>query len=313
MKSNFCRILLCITAVMTFSVTLEAADRYNITAPVPHDTLVAPSLPRIDRVTTQTPQGDLVITRVTVTQDGMGVIVAILEIKNIGQAPVTIPRGTVIAKGDVQGGSVTFPPTIVDEGFSAFPGTFFSVNVPSSGWCPGGKPGTVTFRVNPDNTLPESDTGNNTFVLPATSLYGDIMSGMVWLESQRFPPVGITGRIDPGLRNTLPSGIGADIIVEFHNPGPGFVVVCSGAPLLRDVQSPLSGMYGLKTYKSPIPLIVSPGGSTSVKLQGAVGPFFLESGSYPWQFLLNPEGTIAEASAANNAALVTVKVMQPIP
>ncbi|MBI5897550.1 MAG: hypothetical protein HZB24_16565 [Desulfobacterales bacterium] len=309
---------LCITMVMAFSVILAAAEGNKITvkpAPtvMPRIQAAPPSLPRSDLATPQAAQGDLIITKVTMMQDGSGTIVAQLEIKNIGQAPVTIPAGCVIARGEVQGGSVMFPAQKVDAGLALHPGTMWAVSVPSTGWCPGGKPGAVTFRVNPDNALAESDTRNNTFALPASSFYGDISAAEVWLESQRFPPVGITGHIDPGMRNTLPRGAGADIVVQFKNAGPGFVVVCSGAALLRDVQSPLSGMYGLKTYKSPVGLIVRPGEGAAVKLQGAVGPVVLEPGSYPWPFLLNPEGTIAESSAANNTANATVRVTPPIP
>ena len=309
MKTEICEILLCITVLMVFSLNPAVA------APsVPIRAQVAPSpLFKRELALPQASLADLVITNIAVIQDGTGAIVAQLQIKNIGQAPVTIPVGTVIARGDVQGGSVTFPSKTVDYGFALFPGTSFSIGVPSSGWCPGGKPGSVTFRVNPDNALAESDKSNNAFVLPATSLYGDISSAVVWLESQRFPPVGISGLIEPGMRNTLPLGAGADIIVGFTNPGPGFVVVCPGTTLLRDVQSPLSGMYGLKSYKYPFGITVRPGEGTTVKLQGAVGAFMLNTGSYPWQFLLNPEGTIVESSAANNAASVTVRVTPPIP
>jgi len=206
---------------MAFAVNLAAAEGNKITVkPAPAIALRAPvapqPLPGRELAPLQAPQGDLVITNAPVTQDGTGAIVAQLQIKNIGQAPVTIPIGSVIAKGDVQGGSVTFPAQKVASGLSLHPGTLFTVSLRSSGWCPGGKPGAVTFRVNPDNTLAESDKRNNAFVLPASSLYGDISSVVVRLESQRFPPVGITGRIEPGMWNTLPRGAGADIIVEFN-------------------------------------------------------------------------------------------------
>ncbi len=268
--------------------------------------------PRRELPTQQAPQGDLVVTSVKVLQDGTGAIVAQLAIKNVGQAPVTIPLGAVIARGEPQSGTITFPALKVASGLALFPGSSFSVSLPSSGWCPGGKPGAVTFRVNPDGTLPEADKRNNTFTLPASSYAGDIRAPAVWLESLRFPPAAVTGLIEPGLRNTLPQGAGASILVGFENGGPGPIVICAGATLLKDVQSPFSGMYGLKTYASPVGVVVRPGAGTTVKLQGAVGPVVLSPGSYPWQFLLNPDGAIAESSAANNAAAVTVRVTPPI-
>lgn len=274
---------------------------------------VTPTLqPRRDLAIPRAPQGDLVITNVQVIQDGTGAIVALLDIKNVGQAPVEVPAGSVVARGEVAAGTIAFPAQKATAGYALHPGTSTQVTLPSSGWCPGGKPGAVTFRVNPAGTLAEGDRSNNTRTLSAGSLSGDL-TGMVWLESQRFPPDGMTGFIPPALRNTLPRGAGADIIVSLNNAGPGYVVICTGTTLLRDVQSPLAATSALRTYNSPIGLIVRPGGGNTVKLKSAVAPIVLEPGSYSWQFLLNPAGTIAESNAANNAATATVKVTPPIP
>jgi hypothetical protein len=260
----------------------------------------------------QAPAGDLVIVKVTLDQHELG---AYLNITNTGTAPVSVPAGSIVARGDpVQAGGVAFSSLKVQDGFSLFPNSGYQAHLYTTGWCPAGKPGAVTLRVNPDNTLAESDRTNNGFTLPAASLIGDIQGAEVWLESQRFPPDGITGLIPPAQRNTLPRGFPADIVVSFHNPGPGYVVVCPGVALLRDVQSPLSGIYGLKTYNYPNVNFSSnayPGGGSLIKLKSAVGPVVLSPGSYTWQFLLNPQGAIAESNAGNNTVTATVTVIPP--
>jgi len=299
-------------ASLTGVLALTCALALPLVAQVMQKPVVVPKPPIRSIQPPQAPAGDLVIVKVTLDQYTLG---AYLAITNAGTAPVSVPGGSIIARGDpVQAGGIAFSSIAVQDGLSLSPGAGYQAHLYTTGWCPAGKPGAVTFRVNPDNTLGETDKTNNSFTLPAASLIGDIQSPEVWLESQRFPLDGITGLISPTQRNTLPRGFPADIVVSFHNPGPGYVVVCPGVALLRDVQSPLSAIYGLKTYNYPNVNFSSnayPGGDIRVKLKSAVGPVILSPGSYTWQFLLNPQGAIAESNAGNNTVTATVTVIPP--
>ncbi len=299
-------------ASLTGVLALTCALALPLRAQVTQKPVVEPKPPIRGIQVPQAPAGDLVIVKVTLDPHELA---AYLDITNTGTAPVSVPAGSIIARGDpVQAGRIAFSAAKVQDGFSLFPRSGYRAHLYTTGWCPAGKPGAVTLRVNPDNTLGETDKTNNGFTLPAASLIGDIQGAEVWLESQRFPPDGITGLIPPAQRNTLPRGFPADIVVSFHNPGPGYVVVCPGVALLRDVQSPLSGIYGLKTYNYPNVNFSSdayPGGGTLIKLKSAVGPVVLSPGSYTWQFLLNPQGAIAESNAANNTVTATVTVIPP--
>ena len=272
--------------------------------------------PRAALVPPQAPKGDLVIERVTLDLHGIG---ATLFIKNVGTERVDIPVGSIVARGEpAQPGGWDFI-QLADprgDGFVLLPGSSYSLHlVGAENWCPAGKPMAVTFRVNPDNTLAEGNKANNGFAMPASSIVGDIASPQVWLQSERFP-TDMGGQVTPVDRNVLHRGTAADLVVAFHNPGPGYVFGCQvGAPIVKDVQSPLAAFFGLRTYNylNNYRVMAYPGGDFVFRSIGAVPPVPLAKGTYTWQFLLNPQGVIAESNAANNLVTITVTVIDPPP
>jgi hypothetical protein len=270
--------------------------------------------PRPNLAPPQAPKGDLVIESVTLDRTGIG---AYVSIKNVGTERVDVPGGgSIIARGEpAMPGGWGFA-QLQDprgEGYVLFPNSGTSLRLAATeGWCPAGKPGAVTFRVNPDNTLAEGNKANNTVTLPASSIVGDIASGAVELQSQRWPRDQYGRLIDPNLRNVLPRGFPADLALSFHNPGPGYVLGCPGVPLLRDVQSPVASFYGLRTYNylNNYSIVAYPGGDFGFRSVGAVGPIPLAPGTYTWQFQFNPQGAIAESNPANNTVTITFTVIE---
>ncbi len=272
--------------------------------------------PRPELAPPQAPKGDLVIQSVTLDRVGMG---ATLSIKNVGTAPVDVPLGSVLARGEpAQPGGWSFVQLANPrgDGFSLFPGSTYSQHLAAlpENWCPAGKPGAVNFRVNPDNTLAEGNKTNNTVTLPLSSILGDIASPTVWLQSPRFPH-DMGGLVYPANRNVLHRGTPAELVIGFKNPGPGYVFGCqSGAPLARDVQSPLAAFWPLQTYNysSNYRVAVGPG-EDFLFTASAIPAIPLAVGTYTWTFQLNPQGVIAESNPANNTVTITVRVVEPPP
>ncbi len=295
-------VLVLLTGPLAFPLQAQVSQPAPVTRPRPE---LAPP---------QAPGGDLVIERVTLDKSGFG---ATLSIKNVGTERVDVPASSIVARGDpAQAGGWGFVQRRDPQaqGFVLFPGSSYSLHLSATeGWCPAGKPGAVTFRVNPDNTLAEGNKANNAYTLPASSMIGDIASVQVWLESQRSPRDVSGELLNPALRNVLHRGTAADLVVGFHNPGPGFVLGCPGVALLRDVQSPVASIYGLRTYSyiNNYSVVAYPGGGFAFRSRGAIQPIPLPVGTYTWQFLINPDGGIVESNSANNTVTITVRVNEP--
>lgn len=244
---------------------------------------------------------DLVITSVSVKDLPIPSpsTTAEVVVQNKGSAPVTFPAGSVLVRTEAgQSGGITFQPMTAPGDYTIAPGEARSLTLTVGDPCSAGKAGKVTFLVDPDGKVRESNETNNAFVLSSVGSFttGDLVALGMALTS-KAPNMGTEK--NPG---SIPAGYAADLEVTVRNGGSGYALLCP-TPLFRETQSPVSGKYGLRSAAGSSSAKAMQAGAVMVfKLSGAYAAGDLPPGSYPWAVLVNPDGRMPETSAANNAA-----------
>jgi len=312
-------------------LVLACACALPLRAQVTQQPIVQPKQPppRPIQAPPRGPVGDLVIVAVTVSDNqsmatgSVASVTAQVRIRNSGSSSVVYPIGKAFARGDAaKAGGIAFQQVSTNRTDTIKPGEERTASLLGDPCAPAGA---VTFRIDPDNAVPEASEANNGFVVPLVKPYatGDMVAGGVWLEAQS-PASKLTNpptQVAPP--NVVPIQYSADLVVSFKNPGPGLLVVCPNAPAgFRETQSPVSGKRGLRTWRFPLPdnLVPPPErpvryrpGNTVIMMRivDAFLPGELQPGTYTWSTVLNPDGSINEASNANNTSTTTFKVTLP--
>ncbi len=253
------------------------------------------------------PVGDLVITAVSLRDVPIPTPVTTAEvtIQNKGAAPVTFPAGSVLARGDAgQAGGIAFPAMTTPADYVIAAGESKILTLSAGDPCAAGKSGTVTFRVDPDNKVRESDESNNSSTVYGAGSFaaGDLQAAGVSLETTA-PAYG-----QDKLPGTAPAGYPANLAVTVRNAGTGPVLLCPGVVFWRESASPVAGKYGLRTVKYGSVKLMQPGAVLVSTLATAYAAGDLPPASYTWSVLVNPDGALRETSSANNAATTVVKI-----
>ncbi len=263
-----------------------------------------PNLPR--RELPQAPLGDLVITAVTVKDNlPSPVTVALVTVQNKGGAPVTFPAGSVLVRGDAAGsGGIAIPAMKTPGEYTIDAGASKQLTLSLGDVCAAGKPGAVTFKVDPDGKVRESNEANNSFQVSNVTPFatGDLVAISAGLKSTA-PSYGSTK--DEG----TPAGYAANLEVLIKSGGSGPALVCPGEVMFKETASPLSGKYGLRTAKFGGPAkLLNPGTTTIWSIPSAFAAGDLPPGSYSWSVQVNPDGKTPETSKGNNAATAQVSI-----
>lgn len=309
-----------LAGVLVLACACALPLRAQVTQPPP--VLQPKQPPRMIQVP-QGPLGDLVILGVTVTDNqsmatgSVAGVTAQVRIRNSGAAPIVFPPG----KAFIRTNAIAFQGVNTNRTDTIQVGEEETVSVPGD---PCAARGAVTFKIDPENLVPEASETNNSFTVPVKPYAtGDMVADAVWLEAQS-PASKLTNpptQVAPP--NVVPIQYSADLVVSFKNPGPGLLLVCPDAPAgFRETQSPVSGRHGLRTWRFPVPdnlvppperpVRYRPGNNIiMMRIVDAFLPGELQPGTYTWSALLNPEGRINEASSANNALTATFKVTLP--
>lgn len=295
-----------ITALHLVPILALAAAAAPVSAqvrPVPQ-TPVNPNLPR--RELPSAPAGDLVITAVTV-KDNMPSpgTVALVTIQNKGPAAVTFPAGSVLARGDAGGaGGVAFAALTTPADYTVDAGASKQLTLSVGDVCAAGKAGAVTFKVDPDGKVRESNEANNSFPVSNVAPYA----------------TGDLAAISAGLKSTAPSygtdkdqgiaaGYAANLEVMIRSGGSGPALICPGEVMFKETASPVSGKYGLRTAKFGGPAkLLNPGTTTIWSIPSAMAAGDLPPGSYSWAVQVNPEDRTPETSKSNNTASAQVPI-----
>ncbi len=263
-----------------------------------------PNLPRKELPPAQV--GDLVITSVTV-KDNMPSpgTVALVTVQNKGPAPVTFPAGSVLVRGDAGGaGGVAFPALTTPADYTIDAGASKQLTLSVGDVCAAGKAGAVTFKVDPDGKVRESNEANNSFPVSNVAPYptGDLAAVSVGLKSTA-PSYG--NAKDEGVSAAYP----ASLEVMIRSGGSGPALICPGEVMFKETASPVSGKYGLRTAKfgGPAKLLL-PGTTTIWSIPSAMAAGDLPPGSYGWAVQVNPEDRTPESSKSNNTASAQVPI-----
>ena len=251
---------------------------------------------------------DLVITGVVVKDlTPVPATNALVTVENKGTAAATFPAGSTLVRAEApQSGGTTFQPmtTPTDYTVGAGQARTFTLSLDP---CKFGKPSKVSFSVDPDNKVRELNETNNMFVIASVAPFatGDLqVHGEAVKLHSTAPRYGIDK--DPA---NVPAGYPASLEVTIFNAGSGPALLCAGAAFFRETQSPVSSKYGLRTVPVGVnSKLLLPGNTIIVTLSNAYAAGDLPPGSYTWSVLVNPDGQMPEASAANNAASTVVKI-----
>jgi hypothetical protein len=275
------------------------------TAALPAAAQVSPGQPKRGPILSQSAVGDLVITGAHISAfTTPPSLVAQLTVQNTGSVQVVMPTGSVLARGDAaQPGGIAFPPLVATANYAIAAGASRTISLPLDP-CAAGKAGAVTFRVDPDNRVPETSESNNSFTLPAVNDFGDgdVVPTAVDLVTQHV--LGGQSAHPDGIPSAYPADLWVSVSIS---PPDKWVLWCPGVALWRETESPLSGKYGLRELRNlgsaPIRIMVG----TSI-LKNAFAPGDLTPGRYTWKVLLNPDGQIRETNTGNNAFTARVLV-----
>ena len=244
-------------------------------------------------------KSDVIIQSVKVTdqQSPSPITLALVTVKNQGQADAVFPAGSVLARGDAsQAGGLAFQNLTTPAEFLIAAGSLKYLTLTVGDVCSAGKPGPVTFRIDPDNVVAESNETNNAQALQASSFSsGDLRPTGVGLVN---PPR--AGQEYPWVDARYP----ADEYLNYVNEGTGPVLWCPGQALWRETASPLSGKYGLRELKNTgtkIELLQPTGmGRYNSKIPGAFQPADLPPGTYNITAVMNPDGRMRESNTSNS-------------
>lgn len=266
--------------------------------------------PGLERKAIQQLLPDLVITGVVVRDlTSNPATNALVTVENKGTDAATFPAGSTLVRASAQSGGVTFQPmtTPIDYTIDVGVGQAKTLTL-SLDPCKSGKPSKVSFSVDPDNKVRELNETNNMFVIDSVAPYatGDLQALSIALRSNA--PGNALG--DAKVATYVPAGYPASMEVGIFSAGSGPALLCAGATLFRETQSPVSTKYGLRTFTVGANSKLLQSGTRVIEVMSnayAVGD--LPPGGYTWAVLVNPNGQMPEASAANNAAstVVTIK------
>ncbi len=258
--------------------------------------------------------GDLVIDAVTVTDVGTPTprTLAAVTVRNAGARDVTFPAGSVLLRGDAaQSGSIGFQPLGTPTPYTIAAGASVQLTMTVGDVCTAGKPGPVTFRIDPDAVVPEGNESNNTRSLPTVGSFANadlqaLNPGL--LQAGSPPPSGYLG----GGQSSVSAGSVGDLAVIIVNMGPGEALLCPGLVLWREVESPVAGKYGLRAVNTPgsVTAIAPRQGGTAplgarlyrTTLAGAYQPGDLPPATYTWKVMANPNGQLRETNTGNNTS-----------
>ncbi len=251
--------------------------------------------------------GDLVITSVSVKDNPTPspATVALVTIQNKGPAAVTFPAGSTLVRGDAaSAGGVAFPALTTPGDYTLEAGASKQLTVSLGDVCAAGKAGAVSFKVDPDGKVRESNEANNSFSVSNVAPFG----------------TGDLAALSVGLKSTAPSygsdknsgidaGYAASLEVMIRSNGSGPALICPGEVMFKETTSPLSGKYGMRTAKFGGPAkVLLPGSATIWSIPNAMAAGDLPAGGYNWGVQVNPDARTPESDRTNNAASAQVTI-----
>jgi len=201
-----------------------------------------------------------------------------VKIKNIGNANAFFPRGIKIIAHNAQG---SFSGVTDNMNITIAPGqTLTKIQYPGvnkSGTFP------VTFKVDPENAVDESNENNNTKVGSYTVR-----------NTQGLPDLIITSlTTDPA----VPTTQGFFLNVTIKNRGTGVVNLQGGLKfIIKSVNTNTIALKGI--------LMLSPGQSRSVKCYAT----HLSKGTFTWTIKVDPDNHIMESDENNNTKDISLKI-----
>jgi hypothetical protein len=255
--------------------------------------------------------GDLVIDAVTVTDVSTPPprTLATVTVRNAGARDVTFPAGSVLLRGDAaQSGSIGFQPLSTPTPYTIAAGASVQLTMTVGDVCAAGRPGPVTFRVDPDGMVPERNESNNSRSLPTVGSFAnaDLQAPDLSLEQAGSPPPP-----HPGMQQGVSAGSVGDLVVIIVNMGSGEGVLCPGLVLWREVESPVASKYGLRAVNTPGSVtVIAPRQDPNrmavhaygARLAGAYQPGDLPPATYTWKVMVNPSGQLHETNTGNNVS-----------
>ena len=225
---------------------------------------------------------------------------------------MTFPAGSVLLRGDAaQSGSIGFQPLSTPTPYTIAAGASVQLTMTVGDVCAAGRPGPVTFRVDPDAVVPEGNESNNSRSLPTVGSFAnaDLQAMDLSLEQAGSPP---PSGPDLGLHQGVSAGSVGDLVVLIVNKGSGEAVLCPGLVLWREVESPVASKYGLRAVNTPgsVTVIAPHQGNPNrlgehvygARLAGAYQPGDLPPATYTWKVMVNPSGQLHETNTGNNVS-----------
>lgn len=231
---------------------------------------------------------------------------ATLTIGNAGNAPADIPAGTVLVKAESRPGGLTYRPLDPTYAQSILPAGETMVGFDVREYCSAGfLPDTVTFTLDPGGKIAERKDNN---VVKAVPNAADVRKADLVVSAMKFSyPTLAKGPTDP-----------LDLVVTIKNVGTGpALLACALSAiatdgLYKEVESPVSGKYGLRPFQSPdLPRTIEPGKTYNATLRNAYRLVDLTPGSYVWKVQIDPLGHILETDKGNNMGTTTVTIPPP--